>query len=302
MTAEAQSPEDRSAPTSTDSPGPPVRSGARRSVDPRRARRCRPLDREQQQQPAVAVHRDHGAVDPPCPPRRRPAPDARPRDGAGSHRDRPPVRSRRGPSTTPTTTAASPSDCSSLRRSSTSARGSAGSNRPSARPRTGSSASRTDGWSGRSSRSVIRRRRRGRPSRRPARPVSRGARPCSRSAGRPADRGRASGRRRRTSARRRTAPLRSSYTIRDRWIGPVVSSAAMKTILVVDDERHIVDLVRLYLEKEGYAVVTAARRRGGPRSLTPGTIRTWSSSTSSCRRSTGSRSAARSAAVATRPS
>ena len=32
----------------------------------------------------------------------------------------------------------------------------------------------------------------------------------------------------------------------------------MKTILVVDDERHIVDLVRLYLEKEGYAVVTAA--------------------------------------------
>jgi DNA-binding response OmpR family regulator len=32
----------------------------------------------------------------------------------------------------------------------------------------------------------------------------------------------------------------------------------MKTILVVDDERHIVDLVRLYLEKEGYAVVSAA--------------------------------------------
>ena len=31
----------------------------------------------------------------------------------------------------------------------------------------------------------------------------------------------------------------------------------MKTILVVDDERHIVDLVRLYLEKEGFAVVTA---------------------------------------------
>src|SRR6476659_9414553 len=35
----------------------------------------------------------------------------------------------------------------------------------------------------------------------------------------------------------------------------------MKTILVVDDERHIVDLVRLYLEKEGYAVVTAADGR-----------------------------------------
>jgi DNA-binding response OmpR family regulator len=31
----------------------------------------------------------------------------------------------------------------------------------------------------------------------------------------------------------------------------------MKTILVVDDERHIVDLVRLYLEKEGFGVVTA---------------------------------------------
>ena len=31
----------------------------------------------------------------------------------------------------------------------------------------------------------------------------------------------------------------------------------MKTILVVDDERNIVDLVRLYLDKEGFAVVTA---------------------------------------------
>jgi len=31
----------------------------------------------------------------------------------------------------------------------------------------------------------------------------------------------------------------------------------MKTVLVVDDERHIVDLVRLYLEKDGYAVLTA---------------------------------------------
>ena len=31
----------------------------------------------------------------------------------------------------------------------------------------------------------------------------------------------------------------------------------MKTILVVDDERHIVDLVRLYLEKEGFAGVAA---------------------------------------------
>jgi CheY-like chemotaxis protein len=33
--------------------------------------------------------------------------------------------------------------------------------------------------------------------------------------------------------------------------------AEMKTILVVDDERNIVELVRLYLEKEGYAVVSA---------------------------------------------
>jgi DNA-binding response OmpR family regulator len=32
----------------------------------------------------------------------------------------------------------------------------------------------------------------------------------------------------------------------------------MKTILVVDDERNIRDLLRLYLEKEGFAVVTAA--------------------------------------------
>ena len=32
----------------------------------------------------------------------------------------------------------------------------------------------------------------------------------------------------------------------------------MKTILVVDDERNIVELVRLYLEKEGYTVVAAS--------------------------------------------
>jgi DNA-binding response OmpR family regulator len=31
----------------------------------------------------------------------------------------------------------------------------------------------------------------------------------------------------------------------------------MRTILVVDDERHIVDLVRLYLEKEGFRVAAA---------------------------------------------
>ena len=32
----------------------------------------------------------------------------------------------------------------------------------------------------------------------------------------------------------------------------------MKTILVVDDERNIVDLLRLYLEKEGFGVIAAA--------------------------------------------
>ena len=32
----------------------------------------------------------------------------------------------------------------------------------------------------------------------------------------------------------------------------------MKTVLVVDDERNIVDLVRLYLEKEGYGVIAAS--------------------------------------------
>jgi DNA-binding response OmpR family regulator len=32
----------------------------------------------------------------------------------------------------------------------------------------------------------------------------------------------------------------------------------VKTVLVVDDERNIVDLVRLYLEKEGFGVITAA--------------------------------------------
>jgi PleD family two-component response regulator len=33
--------------------------------------------------------------------------------------------------------------------------------------------------------------------------------------------------------------------------------AGMKTILIVDDERNIVELLRLYLEKEGFAVVSA---------------------------------------------
>jgi len=33
--------------------------------------------------------------------------------------------------------------------------------------------------------------------------------------------------------------------------------AVVKTILIIDDERNIVDLVRLYLEKEGWAVIAA---------------------------------------------
>ena len=156
MTAETQTPADRLRPLRRTRQ---VRQFEPAPVDrahPRRARRRRPLDREQQQQPAVAVHRDHGAVDAPRPPRSRPAADARPRDRAGGDRDRPPVRSRGAPSTTPTTTGASPSGCSSPPRSSTSAPGSAGSARTSARQRTGSSASPTDGWSGRSSSSAIR--------------------------------------------------------------------------------------------------------------------------------------------------
>ncbi len=37
----------------------------------------------------------------------------------------------------------------------------------------------------------------------------------------------------------------------------------MKTILVIDDERNIVDLLRLYLEKEGWAVLAAGNGEDG---------------------------------------
>ena len=37
----------------------------------------------------------------------------------------------------------------------------------------------------------------------------------------------------------------------------------MKTILVIDDERNIVDLLRLYLEKEGWAVLAAGNGEEG---------------------------------------
>jgi DNA-binding response OmpR family regulator len=39
--------------------------------------------------------------------------------------------------------------------------------------------------------------------------------------------------------------------------------ARMKTILVIDDERNIVELVRLYLEKEGWAVIAAGNGEDG---------------------------------------
>ncbi len=53
----------------------------------------------------------------------------------------------------------------------------------------------------------------------------------------------------------RNRVLRASYKARPETGRPGVSSAEMKTILVVDDERNIVELVRLYFEKEGWAVV-----------------------------------------------
>jgi len=48
----------------------------------------------------------------------------------------------------------------------------------------------------------------------------------------------------------------------------------MKTVLVVDDERNIVELVRLYLEKEGFNVVAAGDGER-PWFSTSAAIRTW---------------------------
>lgn len=45
-----------------------------------------------------------------------------------------------------------------------------------------------------------------------------------------------------------------------------------KTVLIVEDDRNIADLLRLYLEKEGYTVVIA-----------PDGMRAWSSSAPSIR-------------------
>src|SRR5512135_2286981 len=52
--------------------------------------------------------------------------------------------------------------------------------------------------------------------------------------------------------------LRTAYATLPATALPVAILAAVKTILVVDDERHIVELLRLYLEKEGFAVVAAS--------------------------------------------
>jgi DNA-binding response OmpR family regulator len=53
--------------------------------------------------------------------------------------------------------------------------------------------------------------------------------------------------------------VRFTRRLHRRVVGPTGGGilAAVKTVLVVDDERNIVDLVRLYLEKEGFEVVAA---------------------------------------------
>src|SRR5512146_2625554 len=56
------------------------------------------------------------------------------------------------------------------------------------------------------------------------------------------------------------APARGSLTARPlpRTLGPpIMSGAAAKKILIVEDERDILQLVKLYLEKEGFRTVTA---------------------------------------------
>ena len=62
----------------------------------------------------------------------------------------------------------------------------------------------------------------------------------------------------------------------------------MKTILVVDDEPRIAELARDYLEHAGFGVRIAADRRGRAGQRSAATGRTWSSSISACRASTGS--------------
>ena len=62
----------------------------------------------------------------------------------------------------------------------------------------------------------------------------------------------------------------------------------MKSILVVDDEPRIAELARDYLEHAGFARPDRDDRRGRARRRSAATGRTWSSSTSACRASTGS--------------
>src|SRR5256885_11173917 len=48
-----------------------------------------------------------------------------------------------------------------------------------------------------------------------------------------------------------------------------VDSRIVQPILVVDDDSKIVQLVRAYLEREGFPVVTAGDRRAAPLALEP---------------------------------
>ena len=77
---------------------------------------------------------------------------------------------------------------------------------------------------------------------------------------------------------------------------------SVKTILVVDDERHIVDLIRLYLERDGFAVLTRRRRRRGARDGRPARPRPGHPRPHAPGARTASRSAASSAGEATRRS
>ena len=70
----------------------------------------------------------------------------------------------------------------------------------------------------------------------------------------------------------RLTPLASPRTL----VAPSMASAAAKKILIIEDEKDILQLVKLYLEKEGYRAVTAAT---GPKGWT---ARSSTNPTSSC--------------------
>ena len=55
------------------------------------------------------------------------------------------------------------------------------------------------------------------------------------------------------------------------------------TVLVIDDEIQIRRLLRVCLEKNGYDVVEAARRRGRASAKSPAVIPTWCCWTLVCR-------------------